>query len=133
MHLACQSGNEELVTFILATPTGASQCDYESYQPAPDYYWLRALNYGHTALAYELLQNEMEEIASDECELWELFQIVLESGCREMVDLFLPYLTPDDEVSADEAHSVCGRTSHVLSLSDSRSGAATSGGTLSRY
>ena len=90
LHMACGSGNQELVDWILDTPAGQNQRT-KTAQRTDDFSWIRALNYDHLALALKLVKNDIRFIATNDMVFWHVFQVALESQSMELIDYLWPY------------------------------------------
>ena len=90
LHMACDSGNQELVDWILATPAGRNQLYKEAHREG-DFLWNRALDHDHHALALKLVQSNADFITEDDTAFWNVFQVALECESMELVDWLWPY------------------------------------------
>ena len=88
--MACGSGNQELVDWILTTPAGQHQRT-EAAIRLDDYPWNRALDYDHHQLAYHLVKENIEFIVGDREKFWNVFKIALECQSMELIDYLWPY------------------------------------------
>ena len=90
LHMACASGNQELVDWILTTPAGQKQIHKPSRRP-DDFPWNRALEYNHHELAFKLVNEQITFILSKDDLFWNTFQIALECESMALIDWLWPY------------------------------------------
>ena len=90
LHMACGSGNQELVDWVLDTPAGQNQRT-KAARCSNDFSWIRALDYDHLALALKLVENNITFIAANDKLFWHVFQVALESQSMELIDFLWPY------------------------------------------
>lgn len=90
LHMACASGNQELVDWILVTPAGQKQL-HKVPHCQDDFVWNRALDHDHHALALKLVQSNVDFITKDSIAFWNVFQVALECESMELIDWLWPY------------------------------------------
>ena len=96
LHLACGSGNQALVDWILATTAGQIQFIKPS-RGEHDFPWNRALEHNHHKLALHLVKKRFQAIVWDDTTLlhdgplfWDVFSHALECKSMELIEWLWP-------------------------------------------